>query len=205
MTNPGRILLLFTTGGVLFAAARCAPTGAAGTDGAVAEAPAVTCRCELRSWIVAGRGRHMYLQIDCPDPYDDLDGVVEFANTSMRRDFDWWLAPGGAPRNARMEIGERVLPMIAQPQERLEAEYELSLAVARCLQRDRLFDSAYFILGPNSNSAMRAACDACDLALPEHVTGSFGIFGEFPGVDLSPGAEIPVERWTEYGWKLSAP
>ncbi len=186
-------------------AGSCAHTGEWTPEPQSVEAPADYCRAELRSWVVAGRGRHMFLEIDCPAGHNELDGIVEFANTAMRSDFDWTLDPGGAARIARMEKGIRVLPALGSTKERLEEVFLLSPATARCLQRDRLFEEAYFLLGPNSNSAMRAACESCEVPLPQQVTNGAGVFGEFPGVDFSPGDEIPQAQWKEYGWRLMSP
>jgi len=68
------------------------------------------------------------------------------------------------------------------------------------LQRDRVFEFAYFLVGPNSNSAMRAACESCDVALPEAILAGGGVLGEFPGIDLDHGPEIPREEWVGLGW-----
>lgn len=166
---------------------------------------APVCRAELRSWVIAGRGRHMFLAIDCPPPRSDLSGVVEFANTAMRHDFDWTIDPIGAARIARMEVNERVRPAFGEPDNRLEATYELTIKQAACLQRDRVFEMPYFLLGPNSNSSMRAVCEACSVELPDHVLGGAGLFGEFPGVERSPGKEIPHQRWPDLGWASDDP
>ena len=166
------------------------------------ESEAPMCRGELKSWVVAGRGRHLFLEIACPTPNEALAGLVEFASTAVRRDFNWTLDPDGHPRVSRMEIGQRVLPAMAGPPDnRLEGVFEFSVEQAKCLLRDRLYTKPYFILGPNSNSAMRAACESCDFQLPDHVLNGGGVLGEFPGMEKSPGDEIPRSQWQTFGWK----
>ena len=192
-------LLLFLA---LGAAPGCAPPASVSqTDPPDAETPAVTCSCELRSWVVAGRGRHLLLDIDCPEPFERLSGVVEFASTDFRKDFDWTLDPLGMPRVARMTPGERIRPAFGEVGERVEARWDLSPETAACLQRDRVFTFAYFLIGPNSNSAMRATCEECGVTLPDAVLTSGGPLGVFPGVERSPGAEIPRDEWPAIGWR----
>lgn len=163
---------------------------------------ALECECELRSWVVAGRGRHLLLEIDCPEPLGELDGVVEFTSAALRSDYDASLDRSGAPRIARMTRGERLEPMLTragQPAERSEARWTIDPATAACLQRDRLFAAQYLLLGPNSNSAMASMLTACGLALPDAVAAGAGILGEFPGIDLDPGEAIPADRWRHFG------
>jgi hypothetical protein len=157
------------------------------------------CRAELRSWVVAGKGRHLFLDIDCPEPDSDLSGIVEFANTQFRDDFDWHVDRDGPALNSRMEQGVRVRPAVGEPDNRLEATYSLTLAEAECLLHDRLFSRPYALLGPNSNSAMRAVCDECDIELPKRVLAGSGWLGEFPGINMSPGEEIPRAQWSKFG------
>lgn len=174
--------------------------------GAAADLPAPLCRAELKSWVVAGRGRHLFLEISCPTPHEALSGLVEFASTALRRDFDWTLDPEGVARISRMEAGRRVLPAMAgPPDDRLEGVFEISIEQAECLLRDRVYASGFFILGPNSNSGMRAACESCEFMLPAHVRNGGGVLGEFPGMERSPGAEIPRSQWQTIGWKEVAP
>jgi len=179
---------------------RIAPV-ALGPEGGDTPGQRPACSCELRSWVVAGHGRHLLLDIDCPPPFEALTGVVEFANTAMREDFDWTRDPLGAPRIARMTPGVRIRSALGEAPERVEARWTLSPSVAACLQRDRVFAFAYFLVGPNSNSAMRAACESCDVHLPEAVLTSGGLLGEFPGVERSPGDELPRDQWTIAGWR----
>jgi hypothetical protein len=177
-------------------------------SGGEAGAQPIVCDCELRSWVVAGRGRHMLLDIDCPEAFDDLDGVVEFTTASYREDYDAALDRAEAPRIARMTPGVRLQPFIAPngggfPKERVEASWTIPLDTARCLQRDRLFANRYALLGPNSNSAMAVVLEACGLDAPDAVLGGAGVFGEFPGVDLDPGEEIPRAAWPDFGIPFS--
>lgn len=184
----------------LLALAGAAPDKAAEPD------PPAACDCELRSWVVAGRGRHLLLEIDCPPALDDLDGVVEFTSAALRDDYDPALDASGAPRIARMTQGVRLEPFLARDQvdERIEARWSVSPQAAACLQRDRLFAAQYILLGPNSNSAMASALASCGLALPDAVVSGAGILGEFPGIDLNPGDELPAHRWRDFGVLFAA-
>ncbi len=176
-----------------------APAGSA----AAAPVSEATLRVELRSWIVAGRGRHLYARIippeGAPEHIAALADVVEYWSTAQRMQY---LASGDPDRDgriAKMPRGVRVRPMLAEPDDRLEAVYEVTASQAMELQRDRMFESRYFLLGPNSTSGLRAAFEAAGLTLPQHVIDGRGILGEFPGVDLSAGAAIPVDQWMRYG------
>ncbi|MFG0274063.1 MAG: hypothetical protein ACF8QF_03290 [Phycisphaerales bacterium] len=194
---PAAILPVLAIVAIARPAARATGIGGAG-------APEPRCECELRSWTVAGRGRHLLLEIDCPDEFDDLDGVVEFTTAAHRDDYDWTRDQSGAPRIARMTRGVRLRPFLLpagdnDPAERLEARWTITRDKAACLQRDRLFERQYILLGPNSNSAMAAVLDACGLDAPGHVRNGAGMLGEFPGVDMHPGAEIDDARWHEFG------
>lgn len=165
--------------------------------------PEARCDAELHSWVVAGRGRHMALLIDCPPGLNALDGAVEFTTAAQRLDYDPAADLSPAPRVARMSRGERLRSPFTRndpwPDERLEARWSLTPEQAACLQRDRLFSARYILLGTNSNSGMAGALLDCDLALPERVAAGAGLLGEFPGVDLDPGDEIPLERWESFG------
>ena len=145
----------------------------------------------------------MLLEIDCPDAHDELDGVVEFTTASYRMDYDASLDLAEAPRIARMTPGVRLQPFLGSddrfPKERVEARWEIPLETARCLQRDRVFADRYALLGPNSNSAMAAVLAACGIDAPDAVLAGAGLFGEFPGVDLDPGEEIPAAEWPAFG------
>ena len=198
MIRPSRLAALGALASLLLTA-NCAQLPASFDPAPIASSRGV-CHAELRSWVVAGRGRHLFLDINCSEPRADLAGVVEFANTAFRDDFDWTLDPLGAPRIAKMAAGARIRPAFGEPDNRLESTYDLTIEQADCLLQDRLFDRAYYILGANSNSAMRAVCEACGLALPDRVLAGAGALGEFPGINHSPGDEIPHNRWTEFGW-----
>jgi hypothetical protein len=50
---------------------------------------------------------------------------------------------------------------------------------------------------------MAAVLDACGLGAPAAVLGGAGVFGEFPGVDLDPGEEIPRAEWPAFGIPFS--
>lgn len=165
-----------------------------------ADAARAGCTCEIRSWVVAGRGRHMFAKIDCPKGHDQLDTVVEFTTAAMRRDFvppaDITKSP---PRVAKMNRGVRVRPALAQPDNRLEATYQITPEQARELERDRVFRAPYVLIGRNSNSALRRALADIGLALPQRVLEGGGMLGEFPGVDLDPGDEVAPDKWADVG------
>ncbi|TVQ76096.1 MAG: hypothetical protein EA380_09270, partial [Phycisphaeraceae bacterium] len=46
--------------------------------------PDIECTIELRSWIVAGRGRHLYLDCHCPEPYEHLNTRIEYTKITLR-------------------------------------------------------------------------------------------------------------------------
>lgn len=147
------------------------------------------CDCQLRSWVVAGRGRHLLAEITCPPGYEELSGVVEFTATALREDSGDFT---GAPLVARMTPGVRLTPTFGAPRpERIEADYRISVSQARCLMRDRVYSARYVLLGPNSNSAMRAALESCGLALPDSVLNRGGALDDFPGVRMDPGQVLP--------------
>ncbi|MEM8834432.1 MAG: hypothetical protein AAGD00_01305 [Planctomycetota bacterium] len=182
-----------------------------------AEDDCPTCTAELRSWVVFGRGRHLLLRIDCPEPIEHLDGVVEFTNVSLRRDFvapveavtqgadvpggEWAevLARTGPARLGRMSRGGQLKPALGSGAERLEAVYEIDCAQAEALQRDRVWDVTYELLGPNSNSGLATAMREVGLELPEHVSRGGGALGAFPGVTLDPGEDLRTAEWARAG------
>ncbi len=161
--------------------------------------PRPSTRAELRSWIVAGRGRHLYLELFLPDG----PVRVEFGSTAQRTDYRPPPNPARAGRISRMTPGVTLRPILSEPDHRLEAEYWLTAAQVRALTRDRVFSGAYVLIGRNSNSAMARAMREAGLALPDRVARGGGLLGEFPGIDLDPGDDVPVSRWREYG--LAAP
>ncbi len=155
---------------------------------------------ELRSWVVAGWGRHLYLQILEAPGYEQLAGRVEFTSALMRDDYRPSGDATGKPRIARMTIGEHLGPIMdIEPDNRLEGELLLTPAQARCLQRDRVFSEPYSLVTTNSSSGLRAAIESCGCAIPMHVAQSGGVLGEFPGIDRSPGAEVDAGEWRRFG------
>lgn len=159
----------------------------------------VLCQVELRSWVVAGRGRHLYLTCDCPDGYEHLEDRIEFTSAALREDFEPSRATDGLFRIARMTPGRHLGPMLAPPDNRFEAAWTLPVSTIERLQRDRVFALEYRLLGPNSNSAMRAVLEDADIPLPDRIATSGGMLGEFPGMELSPGEELPPSLWPEAG------
>lgn len=184
-----------------FALAGCKDSPA---EPAAAPEPEPTCDAELRSWVVMGRGRHLFLQIDCPCAHDHLDGRVEYTTAGLRGDYRPPTGPAASPalpRVVRYTPGRTLRPFIGgDGDERLEATYELTLDQARCLQQDRLFSAPYALVGSNSSSGLRAAMEGCGLSLPAAVLAGGGVTGEFPGIDRSAGEEIPPERWPAFGF-----
>lgn len=163
--------------------------------------PAVECRAELRSWVVAGRGRHLYLEIMCPEPYSEYSGRVEFTSVALRPDYDFARDTSGMARVGRMR-GGHLGPSFAlapPPDNRLEAVYVLSVEQARCLARDRVYSEPYVLLGSNSNAGLRRAFDECGVRLPEAVLASGGVLGEFPGLLSDVGPEVLPERLADFG------
>lgn len=162
--------------------------------------PEIRCAAELRSWVVASSGRHLYLQIDCPDPYDWLDGRVEYTTAAMRRDYRAPQDISQAARVARMMPGILAPPAFAGPPDnRLEAIHSLTIQQAICLQRDRMFSAPYALLGTNSSSGLRKSLQDCGCEVPEHVAAQGGVLGEFPGIDQDPGPEVPPKLWPSFG------
>ncbi len=179
---------------VLFGAAamRCAPAP---------PPPEPSCTAELRSWVVAGRARHLYLELSCPPPFEHHSGRIEFTSAALRRDYSAAADRADLPRLARMTPGRPLAPpsFAPPPDGRLEARYRITPEQAAALQRDRVFNAAYVLLCANSNAALRRVMESCGLALPIHVTASAGITGEFPGINCDSGAELPLERWRQHG------
>ncbi len=154
-------------------------------------APSIECDCQLRSWVVAGKGRHLVLLIDCPDGFDEFDGAVEFTSEALRADYVKRRDADGAlvaPRVARMTRGVRLRPVVGDPDERVEASWLITVAQAAALQADRVWETPYVLVGSNSNSAMVAALRGVGLEPPERVVLGGGVLGEFPGVDQPLGA-----------------
>lgn len=158
---------------------------------------------EIRSWVVAGRGRHMYARITAPTGHEALSTVVEYTGAFMRNGY---VPPRDAALRDRIvmvERGERVYPFLDIPMDhRLEAVYWVTLEQARELQRDRAFERRYFLLGPNSSSGLRAALESAGIPLPGamRAPGAGGPLGEFPGIGMSPGDELAPDRWPAHGF-----
>ena len=162
-------------------------------------AQVVECDVELRSWVVAGRARHLYLSCDCPEGYEELEDRIEYTTIALRWDFQEARLEDGVHRIARMTRGEHLGPVLGDPNDRLEATWRLSADVVECLQRDTVFGLEYRLLGPNSNSGIRGVAERCGLTLPDRVLRGGGMFGEFPGIELAPGDEVPESAWDEAG------
>jgi len=162
-------------------------------------APNAVITAELRSWVVAGWGRHLYLDITAPPPYEHLSGRVEFTTASLRLDYVQAQDATRIGRLARMTRGHHLAPIIAEPRDRLELRFTITPAQARCLQRDRVFAAPYVLLGTNSNAAMRRALESCGCSIPLRVAHSGGALGAFPGINIDPGPELPASRWAEFG------
>lgn len=160
----------------------------------------VLCRAELRSWVVLGRGRHLYLEVECPPSHESLSGRVEFTSVMIRNDYRYTRDASGQPRVGAMRGGRVVPPPFAGPPDnRLEAVYELTLDQVRRLRRDRVFEAPYMLVGPNSNAAMRRVAEECGVTLPPRVLGGFGLLGEFPGIEADVGAEVDPSEWQRFG------
>jgi hypothetical protein len=150
---------------------------------------------------VAGNGRHLYLQVVCPAPFEHYSGRVEFTESRLRSDYRLPVDP--AVRNQVAKLNRphvlRPPPFVTDMKDRLEAEFELTPDQARCLHRDRLFTARYELLGANSNAAMRRVAGECGCPLPAGMERLGGLFGEFPGIGADPGDEVPPERWGAHG------
>ncbi len=160
-----------------------------------------TCTVELRSWIVMGRGRHLFIDIDCPAPFNHLDGRVEYTTATFRQDYDPALDTTAAPRLTRYDRDRRLFPPFAAPDNRLEAEYSVTTDQAHCLQLDRTFTTPYQLVGSNSNAGLRATLEDCGLQLPESLTtNEAGLpFADFPGINTPAGEQLPPEQWPDAG------
>lgn len=157
-------------------------------------------RAELRSWVVAGRGRHLYLDVKPGSGrFQRLAGRVEFTSAAQRTDYTPPADVRLAGRVAKMSWGFTLRPLLGEPDNRLEAVYWLTPVQAEQLQRDRVFSATYALVGTNSNSGIARAMRDAGLTLPRRVSEGGGLLGEFPGVDLEPGPEIPAEQWGRYG------
>lgn len=138
---------------------------------------------ELRSWIVAGWGRHIRLDVEpgCGQggfsvEYTDGErflgrpSIVSFVTET----------PEARIRDGRAELADT----------RLEARYRLGPQARECVRRGREYPNRYRLFGPNSSSGLRATLSACQLPLPPHVPGQGGALESFPGVDHAVGTPI---------------
>lgn len=190
-------LFALPTGLVSCERSKDSETSAAETD--ISPPEPVLCRVEVRSFIVMGRGRHLYLLIDCPEGYDKFDGRVEYTSAAYRSDYSAPTDRSGAARVAKMSAGRPLFPIIENAQDRLEGEFEVTLEQAVCLQRDRVFSARYALLGTNSSSGLRRTMEQCGCSLPDRVIGGGGMLGDFPGIDQDPGPVIERELWPSFG------
>ncbi|MGP1346300.1 MAG: hypothetical protein ACTS3F_06495 [Phycisphaerales bacterium] len=177
---------------------------AAALTAANAPRPAVciTCRAELRSWVVSRPhpGRHLFVDIKCPEGYEHLNDRVEYTSAALRRDYQPVRDRRFTPRVARMSRGGILVPYFGDVNDtRLEAFYVLTLEQAQCLQRDRMFSQPYELLGPNSTSGLIATLEDCGCDVPQRIKESGGWSGEFPGAEFTPGPDLPEPLWARYG------
>jgi len=143
----------------------------------------------------------MYARITAPPGHEHLSTVVEYTGAFARRGYTSPADPARRDRIVKVARGDRVGPFLnIPPDNRLEAVYWLPLDAARNLQRDRAFEARYALLGPNSSSGLRAAFESSGVPLPASLRDAGGAFGQFPGVDMTPGAELPAGRWPDYGF-----
>lgn len=185
----------------LLALACCFAVASCSRSAPSSAAAEVKVKAELRSWVVVGRGRHLYLQIEAPPPNTDVSGRVEYTMVTLRSDYDPRADASGAPRLGRYRGPGHLRPpdFAPPPDNRLEATYILTIDQARCIQRDRIFEEPYILVGPNSNAGLRAAMESCGVPLPDRIKSSGGLLGEFPGIDFKAGDEIPRDQWRRYG------
>ncbi len=158
---------------------------------------------EIRSWVVAGRGRHMYAQITSPPGHEHLSTIVEYTGAFARTGYAPPSDRARADRIVKVARGDRVHPFLDIPMDnRLEAVYWLPVETIEELQRDRAFTGRYSLLGPNSSSGLRAAFESSGVPLPASLRASGGVWGEFPGVELAPGEELAPDQWRDHGFSV---
>lgn len=135
-----------------------------------------------------------------PTPgFRELAGRVEYTAASQRDDYTAPVSVALAGRVARMTPGVHLRPIFGVADDRIEARYWLTAAQARELQRDRVFASPYVLVGTNSNTGLARAMKDAGLTLPDRVSQGGGVLGEFPGIDLDVGEDVPKERWASFG------
>lgn len=159
--------------------------------------PRPKVRAELRSWVVAARGRHLFLEIFTGKGTRPVR--VEFGSTAQRPDYQPPRGQAAAGRVSRMTPGAILQPIMGVPDNRLEAEYWLTPSQVESLTRDRVFTARYELVGKNSNAAMARALRDAGLTLPARVARGAGLLGEFPGIDLDVGSDIARSRWPDFG------
>lgn len=159
------------------------------------------CIVELSSWPVLGWGRHLVARVDCPEVTGRLPRVVEYGQAELRGDYVEPHDPAFGNRIVRARA--RIGPPFGERRERREVIWDVSAEQCRRFLRPRLFSERYALTGPNSNSGLRAVIEDVGLQLPADIASGGGIVGRYPGIDLSPGVEVPTHRWSEYG--LSTP
>ena len=163
--------------------------------------PEPTCDCELRSWVVLASGRHLYVDIECPEPWDHLSGRVEFTSAMLRRGYDADADTADLPRLTRMTPGVHLRPpMGVEPRDELEWEFSIPVSDAWRLQQDIAFDTPYQLIGTNSNSALRHALKSIGVELPPTILAQHTALSRFPGLRLDPGAVLPPEAWSDTGF-----
>lgn len=148
----------------------------------VSTAPAAECTipAELHSWVVAGNGRHMRLDVEGGCGLQAFS--VEFADAQAS------LNRPGVHGFGNVDASHRIRPAGAGPvNERIEARYQLTTGQAERVSHFRVYEHPYHLTGPNSSSALRAAMEASNIPLPPHIPGHGGILSTFPGVDSDPG------------------
>ena len=161
--------------------------------------PAAECDLELRSWVVFGRARHLYALLECPPEHPHAGGPIEFTSELKRTDLRRPLRHKA--RLARMTPGYRLRPALSWtrddfPHDQLEGRYTITAEQAQRLARDGYFPEPYRLLSSNSNAAMRWVMEDIGLTLPEHVLGSGGTLGRYPGVNTAVGELTP---WPDAG------
>jgi predicted small secreted protein len=161
----------------------CATMPAVGQD-VMTVGRSQSCRvdAELKSWIVAGWGRHLRLDLEggCGTPAQSL----EFTNTQ-----DYGLGPG-ITSVLSVDPGTRISNRHRFPGERSEGRYRFDRRTVACVTAPRNYEGPYRLFGPNSSSGLHAAMAECGIPLPSHVPGSGGALESFPGVDHDPGPQL---------------
>ncbi|MBL0928128.1 MAG: hypothetical protein IBJ11_10840 [Phycisphaerales bacterium] len=179
-----------------------------GRAGAAAASPAACgpCTATLASWAVTpfAPGRHMFVDLDCPGAAARLNGRVEYTSVALREDYESPDDRRLAGRVGRMTLGRHLRPAFHSGDAstvpvRIEETYTITCDQAEVLRADRVFSARYALLGTNSSSGLRRALEAAGMKIPDRILSAGGALGEFPGIDLDPGPEIPRAQWARYG------